>query len=87
MQGNVGKVLNCVIQPIVWKLGTVFQHHTLYLCHGLLHLCLSESRKCSFQIVHNALKAITLHYLPFMAAQQTEGHLKDHPGPLDKYKI
>lgn len=22
-----------------------------------------------------------------MAAQQTEGHFKDHPGPLDKYKI
>lgn len=56
----------------------------IYLCDGLLHLCLTEGRKCRLQILHNALKAVTLHYLPLMTAQQTEGHFKDHLGPLDK---
>ena len=66
---------------------TVFQLLILYLRHGLLHLRMSEGGECCFQIVHDALKAVTLHYLPLMAAQQTEGHFKDHPGPLDKHKI
>lgn len=64
-----------------------FHTSYLYLRNCLLHLCLIEGGKCIFQIVHDALKAVTLHYLPLMAAQQTEGHFKDHPGPLDKNKI
>lgn len=58
-----------------------------YLRDGLLHLRLSEGRKCRLQVVHNALEAVALHYLPLMAAQQTQGHFKDHAGPLDEYKI
>lgn len=60
---------------------------SLYLCNGLLHLCLTEGGKCGFKIVHNALKGVTLHYLSLMIAQQTEGHFEDYFSPLDKYKV
>lgn len=58
-----------------------------YLHNGLLHLRLTERRKRGFQIVHDALEAVALHYLRLMAAQQAEGHLKDHRRPLNEYKI
>lgn len=76
---------------LMWKPGTFIYNHVtfkplpfLYLGNGLLHLRLSEGGECSFQIVHDALEAVTLHYLPLVAAQQTEGHFKDHLSPLDK---
>lgn len=58
-----------------------------YLHNGLLHLRLTERRERGFQIVHDALKAVALHYLRLMAAQQAEGHFKDHRRPLGEYKV
>lgn len=72
---------------IIWHCKKKKKGQFVYLSNGLLHLCVAEGGECRFQIVHNALKAVTLNYLPLMAAQQTEGHFKNHLRPLDKHKI
>lgn len=58
-----------------------------HLLHCLLHLVLSQVGDGSFKVVHNTLKAVAFHYFPFMAAQQTQGYLKDHFRPLDKQEV
>lgn len=60
---------------------------TLYLTDCLFHLGLGEGRYGGLKVVYNALKTVTLQYLSLVAAQQTQGHLKNHLGALDKKQV
>lgn len=57
---------------------------SLYLGDCLFHLVLCEVGYGGLKVVYNGLKAVTLQYFSFMAAQQAQGHLKNHLCALDK---
>lgn len=59
----------------------------MYLGDCLFHLAVSEGGDGGFKVVHDTFKAVTLQYLPFVVAQQTQGHLKDHFCALDKQEV
>ena len=58
-----------------------------YLSDGLLHLRLRHAGNGGFQVVHDALEAVALHYLPLMAAEEAERHLEHHLGALDEEEV
>lgn len=59
----------------------------MYLGDYLFHLAVSEGGDGGFKVVYNAFKAVTLQYLSLVAAQQTQGHLKNHLCALDKQEV
>lgn len=59
----------------------------MYLADRLFHLALSKGGDGGFKVVHDTFKTVTLQYLSFVAAQQTQGHLKNHLSALDKQEV
>ncbi len=59
----------------------------MYLSDRLFYLAVSEGGDGGFKVVHNTFKAVTLQYLSLVAAQQTQGHLKNHLRALDKQEV